>query len=432
MALEPAAALPIPTLEGDVSLLAEAAQAVHGSRDLDAKLAWVAEAARSLTGAAFAAYVASPADGGGLRIVVGSPAAVVQEFALAAAAMLWGDLTRGDAAARVGDIRRATRYQGLRHFAGFDTLASYLAIPVLSADGHPHGGLFLGHPEPDRFDDRAQAAVMAVAAHLGAALDTLDTMTRLAELEAAQREVVHQLQDAVRPVLPDVEAAELGVYYLPADPSAPTGGDLYDWVVLPDGELHVAVVDVVGKGVAATKDALAVTHALRLLAFDGCPMERLVARADGLLSAQSPDLAATALVARYRPADGCVELAGAGHPPALVVSQQGRARFVQAPGIPIGWPGAGSTEVVSLRLDRSETIVLYTDGLIEAGKDILGGLDALRRAATEAAGYPAGPLARALVERSLSHAKRSDDSLALVLRRRAPAPGRGLRLVPFE
>jgi anti-sigma regulatory factor (Ser/Thr protein kinase) len=222
------------------------------------------------------------------------------------------------------------------------------------------------------------------------------------------------------------------VYYLPADPSAPTGGDLYDWVVLPDGALHLVVVDVVGKGVGATKDAMSVTNALRLLALDGCPMSRLVSRADGLVSAQSPDLAATAIIARYHPEDGTVELVGAGHPPALVVGANGKTRFVSAPGIPIGWPGAGSDGVVSFTLERLETLVFYTDGLVEATKDILDGLDALAAAASDAAGYPAGPLARALVERALSGAMRSDDSLALVLRRRIPAPGPRATTAPFE
>ena len=421
-----------PAVTGDVGLLAEAARAVHGSRDLASKLSWVAEAARSLTSASFAAYVAAPTEGGGVQLVVGCPRYVVEEFASAAAALLFAGMTAGHTGVRVGDIREGTRFRGLRPYAGFDEVVSYLAVPVLSPDGSPYGALLLGHPDRDRFDERAQAAVTGLAAHLGAALENLRTVNRLAELEATQREVVHQLQDAVRPVIPDVETGELGVYYLPADPSAPTGGDLYDWVVLPDGALHLVVVDVVGKGVAATKDAMSVTHALRLLALDGCPMSRLVSRADGLVSAQSPDLAATAIIARYHPDDGTVELVGAGHPPALVVSSEGKTRFVTAAGIPIGWPGAGSDEVVSFTLERSDVLVLYTDGLVEATKDILDGLEALATAASDAAGYPAGPLARALVERALSGAMRSDDSLALVLRRRTPAPGKRPRTAPFE
>jgi len=114
------------------------------------------------------------------------------------------------------------------------------------------------------------------------------------------------------------------------------------------------------------------------------------------------------------------------------VSAEGKTRFVTAPGIPIGWPGAGSDEVVSFTLERSEILVLYTDGLVEATKDILDGLDALAAAASDAAGYPAGPLARALVERALAGAMRSDDSLALVLRRRTPAPGPRPHTAPFE
>ncbi len=63
------------------------------------------------------------------------------------------------------------------------------------------------------------------------------------------------------------------MFYLAADQQASTGGDLYDWVLLPDGTLHLAVVDVMGKGVAAIKAAVAVTHALRLLVLDGVPLD---------------------------------------------------------------------------------------------------------------------------------------------------------------
>ncbi|HUS62493.1 MAG TPA: SpoIIE family protein phosphatase, partial [Acidimicrobiales bacterium] len=242
---------------------------------------------------------------------------------------------------------------------------------------------------------------------------------RLAEREAAQRAVVHRLQEAVRPPTPTVPGAELGVYYLASDPSARTGGDLYDWQVLPDGDVHIAVVDVLGHGVQATKDAMTVTHVLRVLALEDIPLERLLARAQELLAAHDTELVATALVGRYTPASGRIRLVGAGHPPALVVEPDGEVHEVFAPGVALGWPGAGSTEVIEGTIEAGDTLVLYTDGLIEATRDVLEGLRTLKGAASEMAGYPATKLARALVDRTLAAGSRRDDSLALVLRRRS-------------
>jgi anti-sigma regulatory factor (Ser/Thr protein kinase) len=234
--------------------------------------------------------------------------------------------------------------------------------------------------------------------------------------------MVRELQSAVRPPTPDVPNTELGVFYESADEESPSGGDLWDWLILPGGDLHFAIVDVMGKGVEATKDALAVTHALRLLALDGCALEVLVQRADSIVTAQNPDLVATLLVGRYDPETGSVRIAGAGHPPALIVGPAG-CREVVAPGIPIGWPGAGSSGSVATHLDRSESLILYTDGLIEARRDIIEGLDTLKRFAVETSPYPAAQQARVLVDRVLSDAARRDDSLAVILRRRTPPIG---------
>ena len=257
-------------------------------------------------------------------------------------------------------------------------------------------------------------------------------LSRLAEVEHAQREVLHRLQETVRPPKPEVALTELGVHYLPAEVGAPAGGDLYDWVVLPDGDLYVAVIDVAGKGVTATKDALAVAHALRLSAIAGRPLGELVVNASTLLTAQSPDLVATVLVARYSPTTGVVRLAGASHPPAFHVTAAQEVREVFAPGIAIGWPAAGSHEVVELKLERNDSLILYTDGLVEASKDIDTGLKEAARQAALVARYPADLLARALVERMLSRGSRRDDTLALVIRRRTPPAVEGHALGPFE
>jgi PAS domain S-box-containing protein len=244
---------------------------------------------------------------------------------------------------------------------------------------------------------------------------------RLVAAEAAQRIVVEQLQEAVMPPRPDVLGAELGVSYLASDPAEPTGGDLYDWQVLPDGDVHVAVVDVLGHGVAATKDALAVVHTLRTVVVDGTPLEDVIGRADRLLGAQHPDLVATVVVARYSPATGRLRVAAGGHPPALVVSARGEVTQLSAAGGAIGWPGAGSDVIAEASLGVRDALVLYTDGLVEAGKDILAGMEALVGHARDVAHLPAESLASELVSRALEGAARRDDTLALVLRR-LPVP----------
>lgn len=257
-------------------------------------------------------------------------------------------------------------------------------------------------------------------------VDTAVETTR----ERLQQTVVNHLQEAVQPPTPDVPNTDLGVHYVSADPSKPTGGDLYDWYLLPDGDLHVVVVDVIGKGIGATKDALAVVHTLRVLVLEGFPLETIVATADRLLTAGNPDLVATLLIGRYTPATGRLVLAGGGHPPLLLVSADGEVEEVTAGGIPLGWPGASSFELVERTLDRSQTAVFYTDGLIEARRDILVGLRDLTQAASETATYPARQLPRILVERALASAQRRDDIVALVLRRRAaPTPATSRHLL---
>jgi serine phosphatase RsbU (regulator of sigma subunit)/anti-sigma regulatory factor (Ser/Thr protein kinase) len=386
-----------------VVLLADAARALHGRPDRHGKLQWATQTLHAFTGATFGAFITVADSGAFVEVLSGHGPPHLERLV--------------DMAVRLGGAEGG----------------ALVTVTVPSADGSRHGVVLLGDVPPTAYDETTRIAVLALAAHLGVALDNLATVTRLTEREALQREMVHGLQEAVRPPVPTVEGVELGVHYLPADPSAPTGGDLYDWVVLPDGDLHLAVVDVAGKGVGATKEALSVTHALRLLAFEGFPLSRMVARAGELVTAQSPDLVATVVVARYRPATGALRVAGGGHPPPLVVSASGRVREITAPGIPIGWPGAGSDKVARVTLGRSDALVLYTDGLIESTKDILQGLDALRSAAAETARYPAAHLARALVDRALRGAERRDDTLALVLRRRAPLASDTLpRLGPFE
>ncbi|MCW2543631.1 MAG: hypothetical protein JWM40_1183, partial [Frankiales bacterium] len=245
----------------------------------------------------------------------------------------------------------------------------------------------------------------------------------------ARRIVVEQLQAAVVPDTPEVPGLELAVAYVASDPKEPTGGDLWDWHVMADGQLHVAVVDVLGHGVAATKSALSVIHTLRAVALDNTPLEDMVGRASALLERQDAELVATVVLARLDPVTGRLRIASGGHPPALIVSASGEVRMAAATGGAIGWPGAGSDGVEEAWLAPGDALLLYTDGLVEARKDILEGLDSLARETASVCHLPAAELADELVARALAGADRRDDTLALVVRRSTTAPAAPARAV---
>lgn len=413
-------------------LLAEAARALHTELDHDRLVAWAADGARKAT-VATSAGVWIPGSG-------------------------WTTASNGATGERLldglGDLARASS-PGLRRLLreggvlSVDNLfgttqdardlgpllagaGSMLAVNVPRRAHALDGVIAVASSVPGRFSEEAASVLGAVAAHLGVALDNLEQRRALEQARATERQLVDQLQTAVVPARPEVPFTELGAFYSPAEPGAYTGGDLHDWIILPGGDLHFAIVDVMGKGVAATKDALSITHVLRLLVIDGCPLDQVVQRADAIVTAQNPDLVATLLVGAYRPDTGCLKLAGGGHPPALLVRNE-RAVALAAPGVPIGWPGAGSEGVVETQLERGDTVILYTDGLIEGSKDILKGMSSLTRFAEDTAAYPAQQQARVLIERALAGAARRDDSLALVLRcrGRAGVPTRH-PLGPFE
>ncbi|MFH8796587.1 PP2C family protein-serine/threonine phosphatase [Streptomyces sp. NPDC017941] len=245
------------------------------------------------------------------------------------------------------------------------------------------------------------------------------------ELRRAHGRVLRELEDALRPPVLDVPGVELGVHYAPADTEAPTGGDLYDWFVLPDGTVHITVVDALGHGVRSTRSALTVTHAVRTLALEGHALKSIVARANAALTPFDPDIMATVLLARVDPATGDVHLANGSHPPALLVRRDGDTAFLDTPGRGIGFPLPGSEEVRRTRLEPGDLLLLYTDGLTESRRDPLEGEARLSAAARRHAGLSATRLTGEIAKEMHAVILHADDTLALAVRRTGTAEGAG-------
>lgn len=295
-----------------------------------------------------------------------------------------------------------------------------------------------------------EAEIAALESDLGVALSRVDTLStelhrlkdELAEtnsgvlalyvqleerdeqLRRAHGQILRELEDALRPPPIAVSGMDLAVHYAPADPHAPTGGDFYDWLLLPDGTVHITVVDALGHGVRSTRSALNVTHAVRTLALEGHPLESIVARTHDILVPFDPEIMATVLLARIHPETGALRLANGSHPPALVVRADGSADYLELRGRGIGFPLPGSESVLADTLHEGDLLMLYTDGLTESRRDPIEGEARLVKSAQAHARRPVREIPGAVAEDMHTVILHPDDTLALAVRR-AEKPQRG-------
>lgn len=151
------------------------------SAELDLKklVQALTDAATELVNAHFGAFFYNVLDEGGgsymLYALSGVDRKHFARFPMPRATALFGPTFRGEGIIRLGDVKQDPRYgQNDPHRGmprGHLPVRSYLAVPVVSRSGEVLGGLFFGHPEPDRFTENEERLVAGVAAQAAIAID---------------------------------------------------------------------------------------------------------------------------------------------------------------------------------------------------------------------------------------------------------------------
>ena len=207
----------------------------------------------------------------------------------------------------------------------------------------------------------------------------------------------HELLPRGVPVLPGVQVA---ASYLLANTDTAAGGDWFDAIARPDGTVALAVGDVIGHGALAS----AVMGQLRAMLQDhlhaGASVSEALAALDRNTERLPAARAATACLAILDPGQGTFVYCTAGHPPPLLLSTGGAARYLPSTGAgPLGT--GGSFPVRRDRVDVGEILLLYSDGILERpGRAVPASTVELAQVAADAA---AG---RAMRDSHLSPAER--------------------------
>jgi phosphoserine phosphatase RsbU/P len=169
-----------------------------------------------------------------------------------------------------------------------------------------------------------------------------------------------------RELLPKAEARydgwDVAYHY---EPAGPVSGDYCDLIYGHDGALYFAVGDVAGKGVAAAMLMSHLSAMLRTLISVGMPLETLMERASRVFCESTLPSHYATLVCGRATVTGEVEICNAGHPPPLVMREQGIIR-IDATGLPVGMFCSERFSSRVVRLASGESLLLYSDGILEA------------------------------------------------------------------
>src|SRR5215207_8851527 len=200
-------------------------------------------------------------------------------------------------------------------------------------------------------------------------------LVRQQQQQAQERERIEQelrvarlIQQTLLPKgVPDLPGYQLAAYYQPA---REVGGDFYDFLELDDGRLGLVVGDVTDKGVPAAL-AMATTRTMLRASAQrlDSPGEVLKRVNDVMVPDIPPNMFVTCLYAILDPATGRLHYANAGHDLPYrrrASGGAGGAEELRATGMPLGLlPGMGYEEK-EIVLERGESVLFYSDGLVEA------------------------------------------------------------------
>ncbi|MEU8956245.1 SpoIIE family protein phosphatase [Streptomyces sp. NPDC048518] len=313
----------------------------------------------------------------------------------------------------------ARRFTRLRPYIESMKLDSAAFLPLVAQD-RAIGGLALFYRGRRDFSDADRNLCIGLSGIVAQSLQR-------AMLFDEERDLAKSLQATMLPRgIPEVADTEVAVRYHAAWGGRDVGGDFYDVITLPRGRIGLVVGDVQGHDTHAAAIMGQLRIALRAFAGEGHPPATVLSRTSRFLAELDTERFATCTYAQFDPATGIVRAVRAGHLPPLVRHPDGRVGVPRVRGgLPLGLATEfGMEDYPEVRLDLvpGETMVLYTDGLVEdAGLDLDTGMRNLAevlRAGPDAAEDLADHLSNALWERW-----GTGDDVALLVLRRHPDPG---------
>lgn len=237
---------------------------------------------------------------------------------------------------------------------------------------------------------------------------TRDQLAHSEQESAERNRLALQLQHAIMPPTQaplDAPGLEVAVRYRPAESESAVGGDWYDAVVLPSKKILLCVGDIAGHGIKAATGMVVLRNAMRGLAMTGAGPGQLLSWLNMVAHHLTEQVTATAVCGLFDPGTRVLRWARAGHLPPVLVRGEEAIKLPLLRGLLLGAVAESEYQEEEIRLEVSDTLLMYTDGLIERRDTSVE--DSLSHLLTTAKA-PAPSLQRRL-DRLLTHSESDTD-----------------------
>jgi serine phosphatase RsbU (regulator of sigma subunit)/anti-sigma regulatory factor (Ser/Thr protein kinase) len=208
---------------------------------------------------------------------------------------------------------------------------------------------------------------------------------------------------------------DIDAIYSPGVGELEVGGDWYDAFPLGDGRFVVSIGDVAGKGLSASIVMAKVRQSIRTVAHVISEPAGILSAVDRTLRSEYPDQIVTAFVGIIDTVEETLAYASAGHPGPLLRTEDGTIAELSVGTLPLGLrlrDEENSSHVVPL--EPGSLLVMYTDGVTEASRDIAAGERRLREALEGAQAARATYPARAIRDATMTDAGHDDVAILTV------------------
>ncbi|GAA4792291.1 SpoIIE family protein phosphatase [Streptomyces ziwulingensis] len=197
---------------------------------------------------------------------------------------------------------------------------------------------------------------------------TRDQLAHTEQQAHERNRLTLQLQHAIMPPAAAplrLDGLQVAVRYRPAETEQLVGGDWYDVVVLPNRLVLLCVGDVAGHGIEAATSMVVLRNALRGLAVTGAGPGQLLSWLNIVAHHLTGGVTATAVCGLYDPSRRTLRWARAGHLPPVLVRERQASPLPLVKGMLLGAVPEAGYEEAEVQLAAEDTLLMYTDGLIE-------------------------------------------------------------------